>query len=117
MRLIDLNEEIHNAYEHALQAVNSEEHMAVSYGTRCVTRLLLEEFQKRGLSCTQDEHSLCRMYGNLFMGIAQDWEQAYEHVYSRLVDEAEQDDPTAQAVFAVAGLAYALLAIKPEQEA
>lgn len=117
MRLIDLTEEIHDAYENAMRAVNSEEMMAISFGTRRAALFLLEDFQKRDLACTQDEYPLCRMYGNLFMGIAQDWEQAYEHVYERIVDEAEQNDSTVQAVFAVAELAYALLAVKPEQEA
>lgn len=110
MRLIGLSQEIRDAYRNALQAVNSEEIMTVSYGSRYATRLLLEEFQKRDVSCTQDERPLRRMYGDLFMGIAEDWRDAYEHVYDRTVDEAKADDPTAQAVFAVAELAYALLA-------
>ena len=44
------------------------------------------------------------------MGIAEDWRDAYEHIYDRTVDEAKVGDATAQAVFAVAELAYALLA-------
>lgn len=109
MRLIDLTEEIHNAYEEAVKAATSEEMMAVSYGSRYATRLLLEEFQKRDVSCTQDERPLRRMYGDLFMGIAKDWRDEYEHVHDRTVDEAKTGDPAAQAVFAVAELAYALL--------
>jgi hypothetical protein len=50
------------------------------------------------------------MYGDLFMGIAEDWRDAYEHVYDRTVDEDKAGDPAAQAMFAVAELAYALLA-------
>nr|DAP53018.1 MAG TPA: hypothetical protein [Caudoviricetes sp.] len=110
MRLIDLNGKIHDAYENVMRQVDSEETMAVSYGSRYATRLLLEEFQKRDVSCTQDERPLRRMYGDLFMGIAEDWRDAYEHVYDRTVDEDKAGDPAAQAMFAVAELAYALLA-------
>ena len=44
------------------------------------------------------------------MGIAGDWRGLYESVHDHIVDEARVGDPLAQAVFAVAELAYALLA-------
>ena len=109
MRLIDLSEEICDAYENAMRAVNSEEVMAVSYGTREAALLLLKDFQKCNVSCTQDEQPLRKMWGNYFMGIAEDWRDLYESIHDHIVDEARVGDPTAQAVFAVAELAYALL--------
>nr|DAR31535.1 MAG TPA: hypothetical protein [Caudoviricetes sp.] len=109
MRLIELNEKIHDAYENAMRTVSNEEVMAVSYGTREAALILLKEFQKCSVSCTQDEQSLCEMWGNYFMGIAEDWRDLYESVHDHIVDEARVGDPLAQAVFAVAELAYALL--------
>lgn len=109
MRLIDLSEEICDAYENAMRAVNSEEVMAVSYGTREAALLLLKDFQKCSVSCTQDEQPLREMWGNYFMGIAEDWRDLYESVHDHIVDEARVGDPLARAVFAVAELAYALL--------
>lgn len=109
MRLIDLTEEISGAYENAMRAVNSEEIMAISYGTREAALLLLKDFQKCDVSCTQDEWPLRELYGSYFRGIADDWRDLYESVHDHIVDEARVGDPTAQAVFAVAELAYALL--------
>lgn len=109
MRLVDLSEEIRNAYENAMRTVDSEETMAISYGTREAALLLLKEFQKCAMSCTQDEQPLCEMWGNYFMGIAEDWRDLYESVHDHIVDEARVGDPLATAVFAIAELAYALL--------
>lgn len=109
MRLIDLNEEIHDAYENAMQMVKCEDGMLVSYGTRHATRLLLEELQKRELSCTQDERPLCEMYGNLIMGIALDWRDVYERNCNRDFEDSSQDDPRAQPIHTLQALAYALL--------
>lgn len=109
MRLIDLNEEIKTTYEQAVRAVNSDEIMPFSYGTREAVRLLLEDFQKRGVSCTSDERLLRDLYGNYFMGVAGDWRDLYESIHDHIVDEAKVDDHAAQAVLAVAELAYALL--------
>lgn len=110
MLFIDLSEEIKAAYENAARTVDSKEIMAVSYGTREAVRLLLEDFRKRGVSCTQDERPLRDLYGNYFMGVAEDWRDQYESIHDHLVDEAQVGDPTAEAVFAIAELAYALLA-------
>lgn len=110
MRLIDFSEEIRNAYENAMRTVDNEEVMAISYGTREAALLLLKEFQKCSTSCTQDERPLREMWGNYFMGIAEDWRGLYESLHDHLVDEARVGDPLATAVFAVAELAYALLA-------
>lgn len=109
MRLIDFSEKIQDAYENAMRAANSDKAMAISYGTREAALCLLEEFQKCNVSCTQDEQPLREMWGDYFMGIAEDWRDLYEHVHDHTVDEAKIGDPTAQAVFAVAELAYALL--------
>lgn len=109
MRLIELNEEISGAYENAVRAVNSEEIMTVSYGTREAALLLLKELGKVYVSCTPDEQPLREMWGDYFMGIAEDWRDLYESVHDRIVDEAKVGDPLAQAVFAVAELACALL--------
>lgn len=109
MRLVDLREEIRDAYENAVRAVNSEAVMAVSYGTRKAALLLLKELGKVYMSCTQDEQPLREMWGNYFMGIAEDWRDLYESIHDHIVDEARVGDPLAQAVFAVAELAYALL--------
>ena len=110
MRLIDLSEKIHDAYERAVRAVNSDEIMPFSYGTREAARLLLEDFRKRGVSCTQDERPLRDMWGNYFMGVANDWRDLYESIHDHIVDEAKVDDHAAGAVLAVAELAYVLLA-------
>lgn len=110
MRLIELNEKIHNAYENAMRTVANEETMAISYGTREAALLLLRELGKVYVSCTQDERPLREIGGNYFMGIAEDWRDLYESVHDHTVDEARVDDPLATAVFAVAELAYALLA-------
>ena len=109
MRLIDLTEEISGAYENAVRTVDSEEVMAVSYGTREAALLLLKELGKVYVSCTQDEQPLREMWGDYFMGVAEDWRDLYESVHDHIVDEARVGDPLAQAVFAVAELAYALL--------
>ena len=109
MRLIDLNEEIHDACENALQMTKCEDGMLVSYGTRHATRLLLEELQKRELSCTEDERPLCEMYGNLVMGVALDWRDVYENSYNRSFEEDSQDDPRAQPVHTLESLGFALL--------
>lgn len=114
MRLIDLSEEICDAYGNAMRAVNSEEVMAVSYGTREAALLLLKELGKVYMSCTQDEQPLREMWGNYFMGIAEDWRDLYESVHDHIVDEARVGDPLATAVLAVAELAYALLPSNPE---
>lgn len=110
MKLIDLREEIRDAYENAMRTVSSEEIMAISYGTREAALLLLKDFQKCAVSCTSDERPLREMWGSYFMGIAEDWRDLYESVHDHIVDEARVDDPLARAVFAVAELAYALLA-------
>lgn len=110
MMLIDFSEKIQDACENAVRAVNSEEVMAISYGTREAALLLLKEFQKCGVSCTQDERPLREMWGTYFMGIADDWRDLYESIHDHIVDEARVGDPLATAVFAVAELAYALLA-------
>lgn len=109
MKLIDLSEKIRNAYENAMRTVDSEEIMAISYGTREAALLLLKEFQKCALSYTQDEQPLREMWGDYFTGIAEDWRDLYETTYKHPVDEARVGDPTATAVLAVAELAYALL--------
>ena len=109
MRLIDFSEKIQDAYENAMRAANSDETMAISYGTREAALCLLDEFQKCNVSCTQDEWPLREMWGDYFMGIAEDWRDLYESVHDHTVDEARVGDPLAQAVFAVAELAYALL--------
>lgn len=109
MRLIDLNEEIHDACENALQMTKCEDGMLVSYGTRHATRLFLEELQKCVLSCTQDERPLCDMYGNLIMGIALDWRDVYERNYNRDFEDSSQDDPRAQPVLTLEALGAALL--------
>ena len=83
--------------------------MAISYGTREAALCLLNEFQKCSVSCTSDEQPLREMWGNYFMGIAEDWRDLYESIHDHTVDEAKVGDPLAQAVFAVAELAYALL--------
>lgn len=110
MRLIDFSEKISGAYENAVRVINSEEIMAISYGTREAALLLLKELGKVYVSCTQDEQPLREMWGDYFMGIAENWRALYESVYDHLVDEAKVGDPTATAVLAVAELAYALLA-------
>jgi hypothetical protein len=109
MRLIDLSEQIQDAYENAMRAVVSEKAMAISYGTREAALCLLEDFQKCALSCTQDEQPLREMWGDYFMGIAEDWRDLYESVHDHTVEEARVGDPGATAVLAVAELAYALL--------
>lgn len=110
MRLIDFSEKIQDAYENAMRTVQSEEVMAVSYGTREAALLLLKELGKVYVSCTQDEQPLREMWGNYFMGIAEDWRDLYESIHDHIVAEARVGDPLATAVFAVAELAYALLA-------
>lgn len=114
MRLIDLSEQIQDAYENAMRAANSDKTMAISYGTREATLCLLEELQKCNLSCTQDEQPLREMWGDYFTGIAEDWRTLYETTYEHPADEARVGDPTATAVLAVAELAYALLLSNPE---
>ena len=109
MRLVDLREEIRDAYENAMRMVKREDEMLVSYGTRHATRLLLEELQKRELSCTQDERPRCEMYGNLIMGIALDWRDVYERNCNRDFEDSWQDDPRAQPVLTLESLAVALL--------
>ena len=110
MRLIDFSEKIRDAYENAMRAANSDKAMAISYGAREAVLCLLEEFQKCSVSCTQDEWPLREMWGGYFTGIAEDWRTLYETTYKHPVDEARVGDPTAKAVFAVAELAYAILA-------
>lgn len=109
MRLVDLREEIHDAYENAMQMVKREDEMLVSYGTRHATRLLLEELGKVYMSCTQDEQPLREMYGNLIMGIAVDWRDVYERNCNRDFEDSWQDDPRAQPVLTLESLAAALL--------
>lgn len=109
MRLIDLTEEIHNAHENAMQMVVYEDGMVVSYGTRHATRLLLEEMGKVYMSCTQDEQPLCKMYGNLLMGIALDWTDVYENSYNRDFEEDASADERAAPIHVIQALAYALL--------
>lgn len=109
MRLVDLREEIRDAYENAMQMVKREDRMLVSYGTRHATRLLLEELQKRELSCTQDERLLCEMYGNLIMGIVLDWQDVYERNCNRDFEEDSSADERALPIHTLQALAYALL--------
>ena len=110
MRLIDFSEKIQDAYENAMRAANSDEIMAISYGTREAVLCLLEDFQKCAVSCTSDEQPLREMWGGYFTGIAEDWRTLYETTYEHPVDEARVGDPTATAVLAVAELANAILA-------
>lgn len=109
IRLIDLNEEIHDAYENAMQMTKYEDEMLVSWGTRHATRLLLEEMGKVYVSCTQDEQPLREMYGNLIMGIALDWTDVYENAYNRDFEEDPSADERAVPVHTLQALAYALL--------
>nr|DAN94545.1 MAG TPA: hypothetical protein [Caudoviricetes sp.] len=110
MRLIDLTEEIRDAYESAMQMVKREDEMLVSYGTRHATRLLLEELGKVYMSCTQDEQPLREMYGNLIMGIALDWRDVYERNCYRDFEEDPSADERALPIHTLQALAYALLA-------
>lgn len=109
MRLIDLNEEIHDAYENAMQMTKYEDEMPVSYGTRHATRLLLEEMGKVYVSCTQDEQPLREMWGNYFTGIALDWTDAYENTYNRDFEEDPSADERAAPIHTLRALTYALL--------
>lgn len=109
MRLIDLSEEIHDAYENAMRMVNYEDGMMISHGTRRATRLLLEELGKVYMSCTQDEQPLREMYGTLIMGIALDWRDVYENSYNRDFEEDPSADERALPIHTIQALAYALL--------
>lgn len=109
MKLVDLREEIRDAYENALQMTKYEDGMLVSYGTRHATRLLLEEVGKVYMSCTQDEQSLREMWGNYFMGIAEDWIDVYENTYNRDFEEDPSADERALPIHTLQALAVALL--------
>lgn len=109
MRLIDLSEEICDAYESAMRMVNYEDGMMISHGTRHATRLFLEEMGKVYTSCTQDEQPLREMYGKLLMGIALDWIDVYENAYDRDFEEDPSADERALPIHTIQALAYALL--------
>lgn len=109
MRLIDLSEELHDAYENAVRAVTGDRGSFISSGTRYATRLLLEDLQNCDLSCTQDERPLRDWYWQVFYGIVDDWKDMYEGLYGRNFEELGRNDPLAEPILIMESLMSALL--------